>query len=232
MSEKKKFSLFRFIIYVLVLVMMVGMSCAVYLSWQPQDLSGFDGREEIAGDADKPVVDLREKMQAAKNGLYEITITEEELNRYLASRMKLEQTGVTDEYVRVKGVYVDLKPDLMEVVIERELDYVAKDADGNESRPVSFLPITHTVAMKLKVVTEESESGGLTRRIDFPPGRFGQVPAPGQFVQLVKPSFDKLLNFFDEEKNLGYEEMAKVEIGDGFIKMDPRPNVRTAPLPK
>ena len=42
-------------------------------------------------------------------------------------------------------------------------------------------------------------------------------------VLAVKPSYDQLLDHFKEETDLIYNEMNSVTVGDGFIKLDPRP---------
>jgi len=206
--------------------MAVGMCAFVYFAWLPRELDDIDGKSVTD---DEIVVDLKEKLMASKNGLYEITITEEEINRYLTNKLALAQSDLVGDYVKVKGVYVNLTPDNVEVIIERELDYVQKEG-GKDLGEIPFLPLTNTVSMNFKVYTEDVE--GKTRRsIEFPPGSFGLVPAPGQFVMLVKPSFDKIAELFAVEIDLGYEQMTRVEVGDGFIKLDPQVMVREVSEP-
>lgn len=224
--SKSKFSFFRFLVALLVIVANVAMGAFVYFSWQPRDLSDIDGRE-VDSVSKKPVVDLMEKMQAAKNGLYEINITEEELNQYIATKIKLVQSGVVDEYVDVKGVYVDLKPDVMEIIIEREINYVDPAAkEGEENSKVPFLPMDNTVSMKLKIYTTPAEEGGTKRIVEFPGGSFGKAPAPGQFVLAVKDSFEQIAEHFSKEIDIAYNEMTRIEIKDGVITLDPRREVR------
>ncbi|SHJ29863.1 hypothetical protein SAMN02745181_1694 [Rubritalea squalenifaciens DSM 18772] len=231
--SKSKFSFFRFLVALLVIAANVAMGAFVYFAWQPRDLSDVDGRDSKVKTAE--VVDILEKIQAAKNGLYEVTITEEDLNLYLASKLKLAQSGVIDEYVDVKGVYVDLKPDTMEIIIEREINYVDPSAEKGDDKEaastIPFLPMDNTVSMKLKIFTTVNEKGETVRVVEFPGGSFGKAPAPGQFVLAVKDSFDQIAKHFSKEVDLAYNQMVRLEIGDGFITLDPRREVKEAAAP-
>jgi len=118
---------------------------------------------------------------------------------------------------------VDLKPDVMEVIIERE---IAQYGEAGSIKTDVFKPFMHTVSMKLKVFTEEDGNGLTTRKIEFPGGMIGKAPTPGLMVTVVKDSFDQVIEHFKEEAELGYEKMTSITVGDGFIKLDPRIKTR------
>eukprot|EP00112_Aurelia_sp_Birch-Aquarium-sp1_P008449 Seg19309.1 transcript_id=Seg19309.1/GoldUCD/mRNA.D3Y31 product="hypothetical protein" protein_id=Seg19309.1/GoldUCD/D3Y31 len=196
-----------------------------YFCWQPQDLSNIAGREKILKEG-KSVqsVNLLSKVQNATKDQRVVKITEEDLNRYIAANLKLEQTGVLKKYSEVKGVYVDLTPDNIEVIIERHL--AQYDDDGNP-KDGTMEPRIHTVAMKFNIYT--TKEGTTTKIITkFPGGTFGKAPAPGLYVKLVKGSFDNLKKHFADELKVGYKEMVAIKIGDGYIELDPRKPISTA----
>ncbi|MFD2159145.1 hypothetical protein ACFSW8_09575 [Rubritalea tangerina] len=195
------------------------MAAHTVLSWVPRNLQEVDG---MHSSDEQPVADLHARLKEAVEKSYEVTITEEELNRYLASKLQLTQSPIVDDYVHIKGIYVDLKPGVIDVSIEREFTMPDnQQADG--AKKVGFLPMAQTVSMQLEVETVDDVDGGKKTTVHFPGGNFGKAPAPGLLVYVVKPSFDIILNHFSEEVELGYRQMTSVKVEDGLIKLDPRP---------
>jgi len=205
----------------LILGILAAMGGFVYFGWQGADLSDVSGRKGIA----IGYVDIERKVRNALNDNAEVTLTEAELNQYIAKNLKMKQGGFMKGFAKVKGVYVDLKPDVMEVFIKREIAQYGED--GTIKTDV-FKPFTHTVSMKLKIFTVVDEKGVTSRKVEFPGGRIGKAPTPGLMVTVVKASFDQLAEHFKAETELGYKKMTSITVGDGFIKLDPRVKTRLA----
>jgi hypothetical protein len=224
MKKRKGFGLLKMLMTLLILIVLAAMGGFVYFGWQGADLSGVSGREGIVkGQTGIGYVDIERKVRNALNADVEVTLTEAELNQYIAKNMKMTQGGFMKGFATVKGVYVDLKPDMIEVFIERE---VAQYGDDDVIKTDVFKPFDHTVSMKLKVSTVEDVAGVTTRKIEFPGGTIGKAPTPGLMVTIVKDSFDQLAEHFKTEIDMGYMRMTSITVGDGFITLDPRVKTR------
>ena len=208
------------IIAIVVLVALTSMAAHTVMSWIPRILQDVDGTGPVEEGATVP--DLAERLKEAIDKSYEIEITEEELNRYIASKLELTQSSIVDDYVKITGVYVDLKPNLIDVSIEREFN-IPNNQQSDGSKKLGFMPFSQTVSMQLEIRTVDDVDGGKMRVVNFPGGNFGKSPAPGLLVRVVKPSFDIIAEVFEEEIKLGYEEMTSVVIGDGIITLNSMP---------
>lgn len=214
----------KMLVTLLILGILAAMGGFVYFGWQGADLSEVSGREGISkGQSGIGYVDIERKVRNALNANVEVTITEAELNQYLAKNIKMKQAGWMKGFATVKGVYIDLRPDMMEIFIERE---IAQYGEGGKIKTDVFKPFVHTVSMQLKIFTVVDEKGMTTRKVEFPGGTIGKAPTPGMMVTVVKGSFDQLAEHFKAETELGYEKMTSITVGDGFIKLDPRVNTR------
>jgi hypothetical protein len=221
MKKSKGFSLVKTSITLLVLGILLAIGGFIYFGWQGADLSDVSGRKGIA----IGYVDIERKVRNALNDNAEVTLTEAEINQYISKNLKMRQGGFMKGFAKVKGVYVDLKPDVMEVFIERE---IAQYGEKGTVKTDVFKPFMHTVSMKLKIITEVDARGSITRKVEFPGGTIGKAPTPGLMVTVVKASFDQLAEYFKTETDLGYKKMTSITVGDGFIKLDPRVKAREA----
>jgi hypothetical protein len=221
MKKSKGFSLVKTSITLLVLGILLAIGGFIYFGWQGADLSDVSGRKGIA----IGYVDIERKVRNALNDNAEVTLTEAEINQYISKNLKMRQGGFMKGFAKVKGVYVDLKPDVMEVFIERE---IAQYGEKGTVKTDIFKPFMHTVSMKLKIITEVDARGSITRKVEFPGGTIGKAPTPGLMVTVVKASFDQLAEHFKTETDLGYKKMTSITVGDGFIKLDPRVKAREA----
>lgn len=217
-------SFVKMILTLIILGVLGGMCAFVYFGWQKTDLTGIDGREEIIkSKGNVRAVNVLEKLRNAYDGNYEVKLTEEELNRYIAEKLKMKQGGWMKGFATIKGVYVDLREDEIEVFIERE---IAQYGEDGKPKLDIIKPFDQTVSMKLKVATLDLvDADGKKQtsiRVDFPGGSIGKAPAPGMFVKLVQDSFAQIQQHFNDELELGYERIVRIKIGDGFITLDPR----------
>ena len=148
---QRGYSLPKLILTILVVGILCTLVVHTYFCWQPQDLTGIDGREKILKEGkDVQHVNLLNKVNNAARDGRVVKITEEELNRYIAANLKLEQSGMMKKYSDVKGVYVDLTDDNIEVIIERNI--AQYDEEGNP-KDGTMEPRTNTVAMKFNIFT-------------------------------------------------------------------------------
>ncbi len=216
--------LIKMVMTLLVLLVLGAMGGFIYYGWQGGDLSEVSGRDGIMkGQSGIGYVDIERKVRNALNADREVTLTEAELNQYIAKNLKMKQGGFMKGFATVKGVYVDLKRDMMEVFIERE---IAQYGEEGVIKTDVFKPFNHTVSMKLKIFTVVDGQGSTSRNIEFPGGMIGKAPTPGLMVTIVKDSFDQLAEHFESEIDLGYDKMTSITVGDGFITLDPRMKVR------
>jgi len=214
----------KMVISLIALMVLALIGGFVYFGWQGADLSGVSGREGLSNrQTTIGYVDIERKVRNALNANVEVTITEADLNQYIAKNVKMKQGGFMKGFATVRGVYVDLKPDIMEIFIERE---IAQYGEAGVIKTDVFKPFIHTVSMKLKIFTVVDENGVTTRKVEFPGGTIGKAPTPGLMVTIVKGSFDQLAEHFKAETALGYKKMTSITVGDGFIKMDPRVSKR------
>ncbi len=219
-SNRKGFGLIKLVVLLVVLVVLGLLGGGTYFGWKQADMSEISGREKILkGESASDYVDIKQKVVNALNSNAEVSITESELNHYIAKNMMMNQTGFIKGFATVKGVFIDLKPDMMEIFIERE---IAQYTDDGEIQTDVFKPFNQTVSMKLKIYRNEDEHGKKTTKIEFPGGTIGMAPAPGMLVKIVKPSFDQIYEHFVAELDLGFKKMNKITITDGKIILDPR----------
>lgn len=216
---QRGYSLPKLILTILVVGILCTLVVHTYFCWQPQDLTGIDGREKILKEGkDVQHVNLLNKVNNAARDGRVVKITEEELNRYIAANLKLEQSGMMKKYSDVKGVYVDLTDDNIEVIIERNI--AQYDEEGNP-KDGTMEPRTNTVAMKFNIfTTKEGNTTKVTTK--FPGGSFGKAPAPGLYVKLVKGSFDQIRQHFEDELKVGYKEVVAINIADGYMEIEPK----------
>lgn len=196
----------------------------LYLSWQVRDLSDIDGRKEIlsAGADVVAAVDVYEIISKAQKQQKTVRVSERNLNFYIAQKLSGEQGGLLGSVSTIRGVWVDLQPDSIEMIIERHVDLrdVVKTLKGDVQIDFEGAPFDHTVSMLLKVVSGDAEEGHrITSQIKS--GRFGQSPAPGYYAKLVQQSFEQILAVFQPELEVGYKNMVELRVLDGEIEFNP-----------
>ena len=122
MSKRKGFGILKLLLVLMVLAVLTVLGGATYFAWGKADMSGISGREGLSkGQEAIGYVDIKKKIQNALNSNLEVVITEAEINQYIAKNLKLNQGGLIKGFSSIKGVYVDLTDDHMEIFIEREI---------------------------------------------------------------------------------------------------------------
>lgn len=209
----------KFIVYLVVLGALGFIGLSVTFAWLPRNVvvASSDG-VAVTGKS----VDLMKRMQAAIDEEYTVTITESEVNDYLAEKVQIAQSSLVGEFVTIESVQAELQEGMIDITIERSFDLPGNEREDGSKR-VPVLPFIHTCSMQLKIYSEEpgSDAEG-TSVVEFPGGYLGQTQLPGLLVTIVKPSFDVLADALAQEIELGFHNMTKVTVSDGVIELDPR----------
>jgi hypothetical protein len=202
---------------------MGGLGYALFLISQPQDLGDIGGYGPATGSASSR--DMKVVLQNSIDRGYPVTLTETEINTWLARVVEAKQGGFLSEQVKFRRVWIRLEDDRAEVVMEREI-----------------LGWPLTVSMYLQVEQVESASGIKTQvhlhggpyheNLPQPPrgGRFGQLVVPQGFLILVMPAYQEFAALFPDEIRLGFEEMARIRIEKDRLVLDPRAPTREVPV--
>jgi hypothetical protein len=187
-----------------------GLGVAIYCLSQPQDLSDL----EVAR---SPARDIKAALAEAVRSNKPLTLSEEEINRWLAQELVVKQGGLLAQDVSLDRVSIRLENQRAEVILLRHC-----------------FGYPFTVSMYLKIERSLDAEGSLTRilptggpyHVDYPypriGGRFGKLVLPQGYLHLVLPSYQSLAAEFSEEIELAVVKMWKVRIEPHQITLDPR----------
>jgi hypothetical protein len=197
----------------------------VFFILQPQDLSDLGGYGPKAQKI--PERDLKVVLQNAIEKNFPVTLTEADINNWLARTLVLKQGGLLADSSTLKRVWVRLEEGRAEVIMERR---------------VMGMPLT--VSMYLQFERMENASGTTTEvalhggpyhpDLPKPPrgGRFGKLVIPQGFLHLVMPSYEKLAALFPEEIHQALGEMMRIKVQKGSLLLDPREPVGSQGMPQ
>ena len=177
---------FRLVRTVLVMGLIAALAMFAWQVLSPQDLT------DVESAAGRDLPHLLEQAQAEGG---EVSITEAELNGFIAGTLGMGQAGLLGETVAVRRVLVRLEPGIAEVIIEREV-----------------FGYPQTVSMFLRIVQDPQDersievsldAGELIKGLSIPVGgRFGQLRIPQGFLRLVLGSFVELTKVYAPELRL------------------------------
>lgn len=206
----------------LVLALLVGLGAALYHVYLPQDLSDIGGVEPSLTIPASPPRDLRAVLEKSIEGDYSVTLSETELNQWLARELKLKQGGELAEWVSLKRVCVRLRAGVAEVIIER-------DVAGYPLTTSMFLQVEQMESAEGISTQIHLHGGGFHEVVPIPTrgGRFGQLTVPQGFLIMVMPDFRKIADLFETEIDLGFQRMARIKIEDKRLVLDPKQPTRT-----
>ena len=183
----------------LVTLAVLGLSAAVYFTFEPQDLSDIEGYRPDSTTVPASGRNLEAVLKASLRNGMRATITEKEINDYLLQTLRLDQQGPLKGYVSLEGVWIRFQDGWAEVIIEREIN-------------VEQFQRRHTVAIHLEIEQLLGEGGVMTSginpvghntghlsRLTSPnAGRLGKVPVVEGYLRVVDASFYNILNLFPE----------------------------------
>jgi len=195
-----------------------GVIIALIAILMPQETGDVAGLDAADGGRDVSAV-LRESQQRQ----VPVTLTEREINQWLARVLIPRQGGRFGEHAEIKRVYVRIREGLGEVVIEREI--------GGRPFTVSMFLSIEQSQDNDRVRTVLNLHGG--RYLKWTPGltrggRFGRMVMPQGFLSIVFPSFESLAEALSEELAQGFRNMVFIRLGDQQIELDPRAPRRDA----
>jgi hypothetical protein len=203
-----------------------GLLTALFFIARPQDLSdiGGYGADPRAGQARDMKVVLKNSIDRG----YPVTLTESEINHWLGRTLSAKQGGLLAKQVSLERVWVRLLDGYAEVIMERKVM-------GRPFTLSMFLRVEQLEGSEGVKGSIQLDGGPYHVNLPKPPrgGRFGQLVVPQGFLHLVMPAYRKLGVLFLEEKELGFDEMARIRIEKGRLVLDPRePSIDPLGLPQ
>lgn len=209
----------------LVFWVILGVGVGLYFVSQPQDLKDLGDGQPAAARAASPPREIGAVLEKAIEGDYSVLLSEKELNEWLKSELVLKQGGALAPWVVLKRVWVRLREDRAEVIVEREIC-------GRRATSSMYMQVAQMESEK-GVSTEVELHGGSYHK-EFPRptkgGRFGKLVVPQGFLILVMPEYKVLAKLFEKEIELGFQRMARIKISDKQIELDPRQPARAGDL--
>ncbi|MBG7608609.1 MAG: hypothetical protein N2F24_17000 [Deltaproteobacteria bacterium] len=222
-EEKPKGGCLGKLFGLIVFLVIVGLGAAFFFISKPQDFSDLGGNAPMATTPTSPPRDMEAVLMKSIEGDYSVVLTEKELNEWLGRELKLKQTGELAKWVSMKRVWVRLREDVAEIIIEREIS-------GKPFTTSMFLKIEQIESAEGISTQIHLHGGGFHDFVPFPTrgGRFGQLTVPQGFLIMVMPEFQKIASLFEREIDLGFQQMARIKIKDKKIELDPQPPTRSA----
>lgn len=221
-SKKKRGGCLGSLGGLLVFALLVGLGAALYHVYLPQDFSDIGGVEPSLTTPASSPRDLQAVLKKSIEGNYSVTLSETELNQWLARELKLKQGGELAQWVSLKRVCVRLRSGVAEVIIER-------DVAGYPLTTSMFLQVEQTESADGISTQIHLHGGGFHELAPIPTcgGRFGQLNVPQGFLIMVMPDFRKIADLFETEIDLGFQRMARIKIEDKRLVLDPKQPKRT-----
>ncbi|MEO5912600.1 MAG: hypothetical protein ABIS50_00090 [Luteolibacter sp.] len=216
---------FSKLLLLILLAAMGGLATAVFFVVQPQDLTDLGGY----GPAVKatPVRDMKAVLQSAIDRNYAVTLSEAEINQWIASTLVMKQGGLLADPVKLEHFWVRLEEGHAELIMERS---------------VFGMPFTISMYFKVdkeqsgkEIITSYNPSGGpFLKDYEFPQkgGRLGKLVVPQGFLHLVLPSYEKIAALFNAETELAFSKMQRVKFENDRIVLDPRETLGDQGMPQ
>ncbi|MGY8640650.1 MAG: hypothetical protein ACKVJU_06085 [Verrucomicrobiales bacterium] len=186
-----------------VLMMLVALVLLILaiIVLSPSNLSDIKGYARGASSLEqKETRNLLKEAQQVMLGDEEIKFSEEEVNQYLAGRLKGTQTGAFGSMMKFKGVCVDFRPGVAEVYVER-----------------SFIGIPVTMSSRVRL-----NKSGNTTNWQTAGGRIGTLDlnSEKQFAPILE-AFLRLAATCKEEVTV-IDSMSKVKFEENMLVLDSR----------
>lgn len=205
MAERSK--RFQSAVLLLALALLIFLFTAIALSFLPQDLSDLEGRNED-GTSSPATRNLERVLENAASQGIKVTLTEEEINQWLAHKVEGTQEGVLGGSVSYRGTWVRLLDGSAQIVFERE----------------AFNRL-HTIAMNVEIEQFVEGNNQMNTQIHRRGGRLGQMPVPQGYLVFVMSSYDSLMKALAPEVNSlksVLQGKATVEFEEGKVTFNPR----------
>ncbi len=219
MSEEKKRGFiggcFSKLLFLVLLGVLGGLVTAVWFAVLPQDLSDLGGHSPA--DKASPPRDMTVVLRNAIDRDYAITLSEAEINQWLASTLELRQVGVLAKNVTLDHFRVRLEDDRAELILVRTVF-------GKPFTVSMYFQVEKEQSGREIITTFNPSGGRFLKDYEFPRkgGRLGQLVVPQGFLHLLMPSFTKIAALYQEETELAFTRMQRVRIQEDRLVLDPR----------
>lgn len=209
---RRPFSILGNLIFIGTLAVIAGIGWTVARTWIPQDLSTLPGYKQSGGEANIPEL-LR---QAVKKNVA-LTLTEEDVNKYIASTLKASQQGILSPIAKPNGVGIKFHDGYMEIIIERQIAsrylqtvslFVTVIQEENPSSP---LPVTRLEYRENNEQPSYVEKGGTLGRVSVPQG----------YMILLMPAFENLADAYQDFLSSIIDNGRIIRISKGHIDFMP-----------
>ena len=206
-----------FILFTLAFVGALGFG--IYQSFQSQNLDDIAGRKEEDRQRNpSSVPKLIELAAKTRNG---VTITERQINTWLANTLKARQEGLLADHVEMKGVWVRFDEEdggRAEIIIEREIK-------GYPQTVSMFVRIERKKKEDGTFTTYVHKDGGRLWGLLAVGGRFGQARVPQGFLFFTQDAFAALGELFEQELAWMQDEITsrgggRILFEDGQMRID------------
>lgn len=206
------FSLLGNLIFLLTIAVIGAIGWLLWQTWLPQDLSSLPGYREA-----DPSVNIAELLRQADKRNTPLTLSEGDINRYIASTLKASQHGMLSPFTKPNGVGVRLHDGYMEVIIERQVASqhmqtvslfvtVVQNEDPNSPRPITTLEYRRNDGRDSVATTG---------------GTLGRLPVPQGYMFLVQPAFANLARAYDELLDSLIDSGRIINISKGHVDLLP-----------
>lgn len=202
---------FSKLLMLILLAAAFGLGAAIFYAIKPQDLA------DLATTKPLPERDMKVVLQNSIDRGYELTLSEAELNQWLARTLVAKQGGFLEGKVTFDRVWVRLEDGRAEVIMARKFL-------GKPFTVSMYLQVEQVEDLKGPLLNITPSGGPYLKDFPHPPrgGRFGQLVVPMGFLHLVMPAYEKLPPLFSDEIDLAFTKMSRIRIDKGKLVLDPR----------
>lgn len=208
------FSLLGNLIFIFTISIILGIGWVVYQTWIPQDLSDLPGYRQA-----DVAPNIPELLRQANKKNAALTLTESDVNRYLASTLKASQNGILSPLARPNGVGIRFHDNYMEIIIERRIGIssmqtvsmyitVVQEVNGN-----STLPVT-----RLEFCAADDKNNVVSRG-----GTLGRLVVPQGYMIFLRPAFENLAGAYKELLDTIVDSGKLIRISEGRVDILPPP---------
>ncbi|MDF1756466.1 MAG: hypothetical protein P1U89_27010 [Verrucomicrobiales bacterium] len=178
----------------------IGMLVLSIFALLPQKLTHIEGypADDMSSKEPKNLLSAGQKILETRTE--DAVFTEKEVNDYLNFRLRGDQKGAFGGFMKVKGIYVDLRPNEAEIFVERSIPLLGTTTMSSVVKS-HYNDIKHQQSWKM---------GG---------GSIGRIPMKDRSLQPILNSFLRMSKVGAAELEV-MNYMADVKIGNDQITLD------------
>lgn len=228
-AERAPFSLIGFIIFLATIAILGLMGLGIYYSWAPQDISEIDGYNQPENAPDIPAL-IKKSVQQERS----LTLTEADVNRYLAANLTAVQHGpmtilassptIGIKFHQGKSTHDGTVPQgYIEIIIVRNIGTDGKQTVSAYITPTQTLGDSQQdIRTKCEFQNDETFFGSIPVG-----GKIGSLPVPQGYIYFLTPALENLAEATEDLIDLIIDSGLHIQIEEGKIELIPpqRPGV-------